>query len=62
MTIVRKATEKVVGRNVPDANVQLYLACLPTGVYSLENSDGVEIAVATVSRGKVRITPVVTAV
>jgi hypothetical protein len=53
MTIIRKATEKRVGRVATVEELELTLAVLPAGVYSVENNDGDEIAVATVRNGKV---------
>jgi len=57
--VVRKATGKLVGQNVPERNLDLYLACLPAGAYGIEDSDGIELALATVCKGKVRVKPVV---
>ena len=53
MTIIRKATEKRVGRVSTVEELELTLAVLPAGVYSVENNEGDEIAVATVRNGKV---------
>ena len=53
MTIIRKATGKRVGRVGTVAELETTLAVLPAGVYGVENSEGDEIAVATVCKGKV---------
>jgi len=50
--VTRKATGKVVGRNVPEATLELFLSVLPAGVYGVENADGVELTLATVKRGR----------
>jgi len=57
--VVRKATSRMVGVNVPEERLELYLACLPPGVYSIENAEGAETALAMVCKGKVRVQPVV---
>ena len=49
--ITRKKTGKVVGRNIPADEVEMYLSTLPTGVYGVEDSDGNEIRVVTVKAG-----------
>jgi len=51
--VTRKATGKVVGHNVAEESLELLLSVLPTGVYSIEDSDGNELNVATVKRGRV---------
>jgi hypothetical protein len=51
--VSRKATGKVVGWNVPEESIDLYLSTLPTGVYALEDSDGNELNLVTVKRGRV---------
>ncbi len=53
MRIVRKATEKRVGTVKSVEELELTLTVLPAGVYSVENADGDEVAVATVRAGKV---------
>jgi hypothetical protein len=53
MMIVRKATGKRVGWVGRVEELETTLTVLPTGVYSVENSEGDEIAVATVRNGKV---------
>jgi len=58
MYITRKLTGRVVGQDVPEATVDLYLSCLPTGVYGLENDYGIEVAEVRVRRGKVSYSPV----
>lgn len=58
--VVRKATGRMVGANVPEERLELYLACLPPGVYGIENAEGAETALATVCKGKVRVNPIVT--
>ena len=52
--IVRKATGKVYGRDVPVGSVNLVLSAMPSGVYSIVNFDGIEVNLATVKAGKVR--------
>lgn len=49
----RKMTEKLVGKRVSEEGLELFLSILPTGVYSVEDSDGNEVNVATVRRGVV---------
>ena len=60
--VIRKMTGKVVGRKIPDDSLELYLRVLPSGVYGIENSDGNEVAEATVCNGcatfKVQFGPV----
>ena len=51
--IVRKATEKLVGRGVSEDSLDLFLAVLPAGVYGIEDSDGNDINLAIVKRGRV---------
>ncbi len=51
MRIVRKATGKRVARVATVDELEATLPSLPAGVYSVENSDGDEIAVATVKAG-----------
>jgi hypothetical protein len=51
--VTRKATGNVVGRNVSEESLELFLSVLPTGVYAIENSDGSELNLATVKRGRV---------
>lgn len=51
--IIRKATEKLVGRHVSEECLELFLSTLPTGVYGVEDCDGNEINLATVKRGRV---------
>lgn len=51
--VTRKARGKVVGRNVSDDSLDLFLSVLPTGVYGIEDSAGNEIALATVRKGRV---------
>lgn len=51
--ITRKATQKVVGRDVPEGSLDLYLSTLPTGVYSVEDSDGNELNEVRVRAGRV---------
>jgi len=51
--VTRKATGKVVGRNMPEDSLDLFLAILPTGVYGVEDSDGNELNLVTVKRGRV---------
>jgi hypothetical protein len=55
MTITRKMTGKVVGRDVPVVQLELVLANLPAGVYGIENADGAELTTATVKSGRVMI-------
>jgi len=45
-------TGKVVGRNVPQDSLEVYLSTLPSGVYGVEDSDGKEREV-TVKAGRV---------
>jgi len=52
--VSRKATGKVVGQDVPEGSIDLYLSTLPTGVYALEDSDGNELNLVTVKRGCVK--------
>lgn len=52
--IVRKATGKVYGRDVPAESVNLVLSAMPSGVYSIVDFDGIEVNLATVKGGKVR--------
>ena len=52
--IVRKATGKVYGRDVPVGSVNLVLSAMPSGVYSVVDFDGIEVNLATVKAGKVR--------
>jgi hypothetical protein len=51
--VTRKMTGKVVGRNVPEELLGVYLSTLPTGVYALEDSDGNEVREVTVKAGRV---------
>lgn len=51
--VTRKATGKVVGRNVSEDSLELFLSVLPTGVYGIEDSDGNELNLVTVKRGRV---------
>lgn len=51
--VSQKATGKVVGWDVPEESIDLYLSTLPTGVYALEDSDGNELNLVTVKRGRV---------
>lgn len=51
--VTRKATGKLVGRNVPEESLELFLSVLPAGVYGIEDSDGNDINVATVKCGRV---------
>lgn len=51
--VTRKATGKVVGWDVPEESIDLYLSTLPTGVYAIEDSDGNELNLVTVKRGRV---------
>lgn len=51
--VTRKATGKVAGRNVPEDSLELFLSVLPAGVYAVEDSDGNELNLATVQRGRV---------
>jgi hypothetical protein len=50
---VRKATEKAVARNVREESLDTVLSSLPTGVYGLEDSDGNELNIVTVKKGRV---------
>ena len=50
--VTRKMTGKVVGRNVPQDSLEVYLSTLPSGVYGVEDSDGKEREV-TVKAGRV---------
>jgi len=52
--IVRKATGKVYGRDVPVGSVNLVLSAMPSGVYSIVDCDGIEVNLAAVKAGKVR--------
>ena len=52
--VVRKMTGKVVGRNVPEESLELYLSVLPAGVYGVEDSDGNEINEVAVRNGRVK--------
>jgi hypothetical protein len=52
--IVRKATGKVYGRDVPAGSVNLVLSAMPSGVYSIVDFDGIEVNLATVKAGRVR--------
>ena len=58
MYVTRKLTGQVVGQDVPAITVELYLSCLPNGVYGLENDYGVEVAECRVRRGRVSKRPV----
>jgi hypothetical protein len=51
--VTRKATDEVVGRKVPEESLDLYLSVLPAGVYGVEDSDGNELNVVTVSHGRI---------
>jgi hypothetical protein len=51
--ITRKMTGKCVGRNVSAESLELVLSVLPAGVYGIEDSDGNELNVAVVKRGRV---------
>ena len=51
--VTRKLTGKVVGWNVPEDSIDVYLSCLPTGVYALEDSDGNELNEVKVRAGRV---------
>ncbi len=51
--VTRKSTGKIVGRNVAEDSLDVYLSTLPTGVYSLEDSDGNELNEITVKKGRV---------
>ncbi len=51
--ITRKMTGKCVGRNVSEESLELVLSALPAGVYGVEDSDGNEVNVAVVKRGRV---------
>jgi hypothetical protein len=53
MTIIRKATGKRVTRVRSVVELETTLAVLPAGVYSVENNEGDEVAVATVRAGRV---------
>jgi hypothetical protein len=55
MTITRKMTGKVVGRDVPVVQLDLILSNLPAGVYGIENADGAELTTATVKSGRATI-------
>jgi hypothetical protein len=49
--ITRKKTGKVVGRDVPEDSVDVYLSTLPAGVYAIEDSDGNELNEVKVRAG-----------
>ena len=51
--ITRKLTGQIVGRNVAPELLELVLCSLPTGAYAVEDSDGRELNLATVKRGRV---------
>jgi hypothetical protein len=51
--ITRKSTGQVVGRDVAPELLELVLSNLPTGTYAVEDSDGRELHLATVKRGRV---------
>ena len=51
--ITRKMTGKCVGRNVWEESLDMVLSALPAGVYGVEDSDGNEVNVAVVKRGRV---------
>ena len=53
MYVTRKATGKVLGWDVSANGLDLYLAALPRGVYSVEDSNGNELKLATVKGGRV---------
>jgi len=51
--VTRKLTGKVVGRDVPEDSIDTYLACLPAGVYAIEDSDGNELNEVKVRAGRI---------
>jgi len=51
--VSRKATGRNVGRDVPEDTLDLFLSLLPTGIYAIEDSDGNELCLVTVKRGRV---------
>ncbi len=54
MTIIRKATNKKIATVRTVEELELTLTGLPSGVYGVENSEGDEIAVATVRGASVK--------
>ena len=48
MRIIRKATGRVIDRNVKLEMIETVLNCLPFGVYDIEDSDGRPVATAIV--------------
>lgn len=55
MRIIRKATGRVIDKDVKLETVETVLNCLPFGVYDVEDSDGRTVAVATVKRNGLRV-------
>ena len=53
MTIIRKATGKVIDRNVSEDMLELVLSCQPFGVYDVEDSHGRPLKMVTVKRTKI---------
>jgi hypothetical protein len=51
--VTRKLTGKVVGRNVSEDSIDVYLSVLPAGVYAIEDSDGNELNEVRVRAGRV---------
>ena len=51
--VTRKMTGKVVGRDVLEDSIDMYLSTLPTGIYALEDSDGNELNEVRVRAGRV---------
>lgn len=55
VTITRKMTGKRVNPGIRLSEVETILPLFPAGVYGIEDTDGIEIAEAKVSRGKCRL-------
>jgi hypothetical protein len=51
--IRRKVTGQLHGRDVAEDSLDLVLSMMPAGVYGIEDSDGTELNVAVVRKGRV---------
>ena len=54
MTVIRKATGRVVDRDVDFENLELVLDCQPIGVYDVEDGEGNLLWIAVVKRNGIR--------
>jgi hypothetical protein len=53
MFVTRKTDGYVVGRDIPEYALDLYLAHLPRGVYDVETREGLVLKTAIVKGGRV---------